>query len=534
MKSKSLLLIRTLLMSTDQMNIYRHTDDKKKRKKIILNYVGVAILFIMILGYLIGMSIGYGKMGIIHTAPALCSMTISLLAFIFTFFKTNGYLFNFKEYDMLMSLPFEPKTVAACKFVYMYVKSLTWYLSISVSMLIGYAYFVRPPFIIYPMWIILSLIVPVVPMLIASFLGFVIAKIGSGFKKTNIVQTVFTMGIVLFFFFLRFFIEKIVRNGEVENTIESTAEFTLKTVKLFPPAYWFSKAVTDCDLLSAFFLIAVSMLLFAGLFYIVGRSYRKINSALKNHASSKNYDDKEIKKRSVEVSIAYKELKRMTGSSVYMTNVAIGVILASIMSVIALIAGFDRIVETVTQGAPIDPKIVWVAIPFFVYFFIGMVSTCAITPSLEGKNYWIVKSLPIEKRSLYKGKMLFNMWLTLPFMILSVILLCISAKVPVLNTILYLIEGMMLCAFSSAWGCVCGIKHMRLDWENEIEVIKQSAAVAIYMFPNMLVNMGLIVLVIFLGTKTDANIVMTVLIFITLLLTLLSYKRAMRLADRSF
>ena len=130
--------------------------------------------------------------------------------------------------------------------------------------------------------------------------------------------------------------------------------------------------------------------------------------------------------------------------------------------------------------------------------------------------------------------MLFNMWLTVPFMVLTVIMLAISAGVPFLNTILYVIEGIILCAFSSAWGCVCGIKHMRLDWENEIEVVKQSAAVAIYMFPNMLGNMGLIVLVIYLGLKTDANIVMTVLIFITLLLAFLSYKRAMRLADKTF
>ena len=342
------------------------------------------------------------------------------------------------------------------------------------------------------------------------------------------------MVIILFFFFLRFFIEKIVREGEIETTLENTADLTLKSVKLFPPAYWFSKAVTDTDLLCAFLLMAVSALLFAGVFYIVGRSYRKINSALKNHAASKDYDEKELRKRSIEVTIAFKELKRMTGSTVYMTNVAIGVILSTVMGIIALIAGFDKIVKTVTQGAPIDTKILWVAIPFFAYFFIGMISTSAISPSLEGKNYWIVKSLPIDKRRLYRGKMLFNMWLTVPFMVLTVIMLAISAGVPFLNTILYVIEGIILCAFSSAWGCVCGIKHMRLDWENEIEVIKQSAAVAIYMFPNMLGNMGLIVLVIYLGLKTDANIVMTVLIFITLLLAFISYKRAMRLADRSF
>ena len=61
--------------------------------------------------------------------------------------------------------------------------------------------------------------------------------------------------------------------------------------------------------------------------------------------------------------------------------------------------------------------------------------------------------------------------------------------------------GLVLCAFSTAWGCVCGIRHIRLDWDNEIEVIKQGADVAIYMLPNMFVVMGLTVLVVFLGTR---------------------------------
>ena len=88
-------------------------------------------------------------------------------------------------------------------------------------------------------------------------------------------------------------------------------------------------------------------------------------------------------------------------------------------------------------------------------------------------------------------------------------------------------------AFSTAWGCVCGVKHMRLDWENEIEVIKQGAAVAIYMLPNMFAVMGLIVLVVFLGTRMDHRLLALILILITALLAILSYRRAIALAERT-
>ena len=157
MKNNGMLLVKTLLLSTNQRNIYRYTKDKKKKRKIMAGFIGTGLLYLMLMAYCIIMCMGYGAYGIIESAPVMCALLISLLAFLFTIFKTNGYLFNFREYDMLMSLPFEAKTVAASKFLYMYVKSLPWYLSISLAMMIGYGAYARPAVFVYPVWIILSL-----------------------------------------------------------------------------------------------------------------------------------------------------------------------------------------------------------------------------------------------------------------------------------------------------------------------------------------------------------------------------------------
>ncbi|MBR4759757.1 MAG: hypothetical protein IK078_06380, partial [Lachnospiraceae bacterium] len=133
---------------------------------------------------------------------------------------------------------------------------------------------------------------------------------------------------------------------------------------------------------------------------------------------------------------------------------------------------------------------------------------------------------------LYQGKMLFNMYLTLPFMAISTICICIGAKATVVETILNLILGVMLCGFSTAWGCVCGVRHMRLDWTNEVEVIKQGAATAIYMLPNMFISMGLVVLMVFLGMKINHMLLSLIFIVITAVLASLSYLRVMALAKK--
>jgi ABC-2 type transport system permease protein len=533
MKNKSLLLLKALLLSTSQRNIYKHTTDPKKRKKIVSGIIGAVIIYAMLMVYSVSICIGYGSYGIIDAAPVMCSLVISLLALIFTLLRTNGYLFNFKEYDMLMSLPFGSGTVAACKFLYMYIKTLPWYLSISIAMMAGYGYYAKPNVLAYILWIILTFILPLIPMLIASFIGFLIAKVSAGFRKNNIIQTVLTLAFVMLCFSSRFIIEDMFRNEKTESTLRSISAYSDTAAKYYPPAKWFSQAVTELSFVSFLLLVIISLVLFAVLFFFVGRSYRNINSALKSHAAAKKYKMAKQKKRSIVNAVAFKEFKRMTGSTNYLVNCALGELLAVIVGVIMLIFGFENIISKVTQGAPLTSSMLAPAIPFIAYFFIGMVATTVCSPSLEGKNYWIIQSLPIEKTTIYNGKMLFNMYLTVPFMAISTVCMCISAKVPTVNILLDLILGFALCAFSTAWGCVCGIKHMRLDWENEIEVIKQGTGVMIYLLPNMFVAMGVCALSVYLGTKINHSVLALRVIAIVSLMAALSYRYALKLAKRS-
>ncbi|MBQ2503764.1 MAG: hypothetical protein II528_05525, partial [Lachnospiraceae bacterium] len=63
-----------------------------------------------------------------------------------------------------------------------------------------------------------------------------------------------------------------------------------------------------------------------------------------------------------------------------------------------------------------------------------------------------------------------------------------------------------------------------------VEVIKQGAAVMIYLLPNMFVTMGLIVLVVWLGTVVNPTLVTLILIAVAGILAALSYVRVLRLA----
>ncbi len=538
-QSKNLILLRTLLLSTSLHNIGKYSKDPKKKKKVIGNYIGLTVLYAMLIGYSAVVSVGLGAAGFGEAIPLMGALIICGMSFVFTVLRTNGYLFNFKEYDMLMALPFEVRDVAACKFLYMYVKSLPWYISIAFAMMIGYGIFERPNVLLYPVWLLLSLFLPIIPMLLAAFVGFVIAKLSSGFEKKNILQTVLTLIFVIFCFSLQFIIDAVFKNNEPMDVAMKTADITKSIGTYYFPAIWYSNAVLYLfqnplkGLLFAAMFVFASLALFEIVFIPVSKYYRQINSAMKSHGAKRNFRMSTQKKSSVLNAIAFKEFKRFTGSTTYLVNAGMGHIMALILSVMVFVVGMDKLVLFITKGAPVPVEIIYPAIPFIIYFLVGMMSTTACSPSLEGKNYWIVQSLPIEKKTLYQGKMLFNMYLSVPVMEFGVIAFCIAGKVSPILMVLHLILGFLLCCFSTVWGCACGLKHIRLDWENEVEVIKQGTAVVIYMLPNMFVCMGLVVLVCFLGTKVNHYLIDGTAILIVALLTALSYARVMALTKKN-
>lgn len=533
MKNKNVVLLKAFVKSTSLFNLLKYSKDKKKKGNAVGSLVGLSILYLFLMGYCVLNSIGFGTFGMASAIPILNAILISGMSFIFTILKANAYIFEFKEYDMIVSLPFNVKTIVADKFLYMYIKNLPWNLSISVAFLVGYAISERPALIVYPLWIILSLFLPIIPMVFATFLGFLIAKIGAGAKRhTKAIQMVLVMAVVILSFSMRFIIEGVFKNNELEDVMGNMSDITVNISTYYFPAEWFADGATKPEVGSILLLIGSSVLLFEICFTIISKSFRKINSSLKSHVAKKNYKVTKYKKGNVIKAVAFKEFKRMTGSTVYLTNAAIGYILAIILGIVSLFVGIEKALSTIVQGVNVTTEMIYPAIPLVVYLMVGMISTTACSPSLEGKNFWIIKSLPIRIKDLCLGKMLFNMCLAVPSMLISTICLCISGKVPVLNALLYVVCGFALCCFSTTFGLVCGIKFIKLEFENDVEVVKQGAAMVMYILPNMFVVMFLIVGFVFLGLKMNGNILVGIFTVIVFLLSYICLKWSLSLATK--
>ncbi|MBR4758559.1 MAG: hypothetical protein IK078_00225, partial [Lachnospiraceae bacterium] len=493
---------------------------------------GMTVLYAMLIGYCILTAIGYGAYGLGDKIPAMTALVIAVLAFIMTIIKTNSYLFGFTEYEMLMALPFTEKEIVGGKFLYMYIKSLPWHLSIAFSMLVSYGIFVRPAWYIYPIWCVLSFFLPLIPMLLASLLGFVIARIGVAFKHWKLVQTVLSFAVVILSICSRFFFEKLFRTTEVADIMTGMSDFTDKVGKIYLPLAWFEESIVQTRISGMMLLIGVSLLLFEGVFYLYSRSYKKINSKMKVGVSGHAFKMTKQRKRSKVVAIANKEMHRFFGSTVYLVNMSIGYIFAIVAGAVSLVVGLDKMVSMVTQGAPLTTEMMAPAIPFVAYFLTGMMALTCSSPSLEGKNYWIIKSSPLTPQQIYHGKILANLYISIPAQLFATVCMCISARVSFGMTICQILLGIILCLFSATFGCQCGLRFLKLEWQNEVEVVKQGAAVVVYMFPNMILSciwlVGSVILAKFAGAFTT---IISACIFYGIL-TLIAYARVLSLAKK--
>ena len=210
-----------------------------------------------------------------------------------------------------------------------------------------------------------------------------------------------------------------------------------------------------------------------------------------------------------------------------MLNIGIGLIMALLAAGASLFIGVDRVIDgmDISNIDAIKP-VISVIIPFVIAMIVNMCNTTAVSLSLEGKNLWIVQSLPISNAILIKGKMLFNIMLVLPVSLICSIVFAFALKVSVGYVCLYLLFSVASVCFSTALGAWINLHFPNYEWENEVEVIKQGMGSMIGIFSGMLLYLVLAFAAFFLSSKIPEEIIILLATLILLLMGLVIYRRA--------
>ena len=226
--NKFLLLTKINLLQTFSLTKNNTSKFKSERRKKSLKTLGV----ILILGYILVYVYMFAR-SLMPTFVAF-NIPIYLLGFLFTvcstyiffmnLFKVKTYLFDFKDYDLLMSLPISRNVVIASKIASQYVINLLCALIIMIPGYIAYIEFAdlaNDGF-----FFILLLAIPIIPLLTSTIIGIILTWITSFFRNRNIGSYVVYILVIFIAFFFSFKMSSINEEEIVNQSVNLVNTFS--------------------------------------------------------------------------------------------------------------------------------------------------------------------------------------------------------------------------------------------------------------------------------------------------------------------
>lgn len=513
-KAWRLVSIQLLAMVADMLNIGRN---KKKRPKLM--YAGI-IFFVLLLGglsFFYAMLIGSGlkQYGCLDALPSLMMAITSVIIFVTTVFKVKGTLIGFRDYDMVVSLPVSTRAIIASRLMLLYAMNFLFVIIMMIPLTIAYGILARPGAAFYILEIIMLLFIPLIPIVTASIIGTGIAFAAARFRHSNIISIIISLVFLIAVMGLSFCF-----NGSGEELARMSTVLNQRIQRLYPLAGLYSDTVIHYDI-SAFLLFlgisAAVFLLFTG---IVEKVFKKLNTLIMTGSSRNNYKLGSLKTSSPFQALYIKELKRFFSSTIYAVNSGFGIVMLTLAAVVLLFVDLDKKIPD-----PQAMELIRQLCPVFVTFCIVMTCSTMASISLEGKNLWIIKSLPIAPRTVYLSKAAVNLTVISPA-VLDILLLSIALKLRPLQMLMLLLISAANAVFISFYGLVINLLMPNFNWSSETVVVKNSAAVMVTIFSAMAYAAFPLLLMLLIPSMNVVNLIyliLSVFLDVALYLVLITY-----------
>lgn len=463
------ILSRLELCNLFGWNVIRHSKDPKVKRRALGMAAAWGLVIAVMAVYMGGLSYGLIFLGLAELVPAYLMCIASIMIFCFGVFKSGSFLFQKNSYDMLCSLPLSSWAIVLSRFVRLYAEDLAVTLVVLLPGGAVYGWMVRPGLAFYLLGILSIGVLPLVPMAAAALVGTAVTAVSSRMKHKSLAEAVISVLLVLAVLLGSFRMSEMGEGITVEMLRELSGTVLSVLRKVYPPAVWLGNALVRGDFRSALMCVAGFLAVFAAVAAGISVRFHAISRRLNTVSAKHDYRMGQMKESSVRNALYLREVKRYFSSSIYVTNTIIGPILGTVLSGAVWIAGLDTIGAVLPASLDLTSLI-----PFVISMVFCLMTTTAVSVSMEGKNWWIVKSLPLKTKSVLDAKILLNLSLMAPCYVLSEIFLMLALKPRGLEAVWILLIPMVIILFSCVFGITANLRFPVMDWENDVTVVKQS------------------------------------------------------------
>ena len=455
---------------------YRTSKNGKPQNKL-LNTVAYGFFMVLLVGILVGVfsmvSWGVGNSLIALGFDWLYFDIMGLIAIFMgcfgSAFNTYASLYLAKDNDMLLSMPIPLRSIIASRLTSVYLMGLIYSSVVMVPAIVVYWCLGTVNAVSVICSILLLLLISLFVLALSCALGWVIAKLSLKLKNKGLLSAI--GGLLLFGLYqllTRYFTNAMQTLTENAKTIGLTIQGSVY------PLYLFGKAGTG-DLPALLLVAVVVLVIFALACLLLSRSFLKM-ATMVTSVSTKSVRKTKLEASSVSMALLKKELDHFFNNATYIMNCGEGLILLPLAGLAVLIKGREFV--PMLQTAPLfESGLVAAGISCLIAMLAGMNNIAEPSVSMDAKQMWLLKSLPLTPWQMLRAKMEAHWVLTgLPVLFCCICVLVIL-PVSLLQGVYLLLFPQLFVVFCAALDLFIGLKMPVMDWTNEMTVIKQSAGV---------------------------------------------------------
>lgn len=395
-------------------------------------------------------------------------------------FNTFSTLYLSKDNDFLLSLPLPPKSILASRLISVYILGAAYSVIVSVPACVAYYVFASPTAAEVFASLFSCALITLVVAILSCLLGYVVAKISVKLKNKSLITVIISLVVIGVYYFVYFKM-----NDAITSLIEN-GEAVAAAIKVYAyPVYSFGKACVGSPL----YLLCVTAVICAlcvAIFAALSHSFIKIITNVSSGGANVRKKRK-IKVRTSFGTLLHKELKRFVSSASYMLNSGMGTALACAAAIAAIIKNQDiyRLFNS--------PEIGYGEYALPIVAAVAMLSSSintltASSVSLEGKNLWILRSLPVKPVTIILAKLALHLIVTLPALEFLTITLSVVTGLGATDTICVICLTAFAVVFAAEFGLLLNLKMPNFKWTNETVAVKQGMPVFLSLTSGMVLT----------------------------------------------
>lgn len=405
---------------------------------------------------------------------AILSLLALMLGVFGSVFSTYSSLYLAKDNNLLLSLPIPPSRILAVRLFGVWLWGTVYEALVLLPAMVVYWSVATPGFLTPFADILVFLLLSLFILTLSCVLGWLVAKINRRLKTKSLVTVLVSLIFLGAYFLL------VSRAYTMLESLLANAETVGENVKGFLYPFYLLGRGAAGHAPSLLLTAAGVLLLFALTVWVLSRSFLKIATA-SNGAAKKTYRETSEKPQSPFRALLGKEGRHFLASPIYMLNCSLGTVFLLLLGGFALVRG-AWLREMLSAFSVENSGLIMLIAVAAVCMTASMNDITSPSVSLEGKNIWLVQSLPVSAWQALRAKLWLHLLLTGIPVLFCGISLAAALRPGMIGTLGLIGCPMLFMLFMAELGLALNLKMPNLIWSNETVVVKQSLCVMLAMF----------------------------------------------------